>query len=376
MSRITKIFIIVFICTIFAFILSACTETKNNETEISTSNEVALEIKMTVKAENSEIRTDQDAAVEAIQGMSVVAYPTGWIIGEDWCENGTEVSVLYVPDHELVFKCDGKVIDTTNPKYPAIIEHDPNLAVIMFGDIQYQIPTSHLFVNLSQFLPNAITDITYAYSAPSDCAGQVIPGLTGCAVDGYMPADYDLYLDRAAFQVPCAYATYEKMLRAEAELSAQGYRLLIWDCYRPYRGSVFISDRFKEAYENNPVIQDSLGEWSMSWYAADGPSGHNFGTDIDLSLADEQGTPIAMPSHFDAFDDSAHLVDSPMNSSSISESSYTQAVSDNPACIALHRAFSNAGFSELASEWWHFGDEDTESQIKDIVGSGGLDFVA
>jgi D-alanyl-D-alanine dipeptidase len=44
--------------------------------------------------------------------------------------------------------------------------------------------------------------------------------------------------------------------------------------------------------------------------------------------------------------------------------------------MALHRAFNSAGFSELASEWWHFGDEDTEKRIQAIVGSEGLDFVA
>ena len=362
---------------VFAFAVLACSKPDTAKTDDGNlSNDIALDIKMTVKAESGEIRTDQSAAVEAIQELSVVMYPIGWVIGEDWCEDGTQVSVLSVPDHDLMFTCNGKPIVANDPKFPVIIEHDPGFAVVMLENVQYQIPTDHLFVNLGHFLPNAVSDIMYAYAAPSDCAGQEIPGLTGCVVDGYAPADFDLYLDKATYRVPCAYGTYEKLLAAEAELATQGYRLLIWDCYRPYRGSVFISNRFTEAYDTNPVIRESIGQWSLAWYAADGPSGHNFGTDIDVSLADMEGNPITMPSHFDAFDDSAHLVDSPMNSSSITEASYTQAVYDNPACLALHRAFSNAGFSELASEWWHFGDNETQERVRNIVGSGGLDFVA
>jgi D-alanyl-D-alanine dipeptidase len=44
--------------------------------------------------------------------------------------------------------------------------------------------------------------------------------------------------------------------------------------------------------------------------------------------------------------------------------------------MALHTAFKEAGFSELASEWWHFADEETEAEMRSIVGDNGMDYVA
>lgn len=114
----------------------------------------------------------------------------------------------------------------------------------------------------------------------------------------------------------------------------------------------------------------------MGWFVADGPSGHNYGTDMDVGVCDLDGRPIEMPSHFDAFDEAGHLCSSQLDSASISESSYRAAVAQNPACLALHRAFKAAGFSELASEWWHFGDGSTEAANRSAVGGGGLDFEA
>ena len=83
-----------------------------------------------------------------------------------------------------------------------------------------------------------------------------------------------------------------------------------------------------------------------------------------------------MPSDFDAFDETGHLTDMPIDSGAITPGAYRQAVLENEACLALHQAFVDAGFSELASEWWHFGDEETEWAMQSLVGPSGLDFVA
>ena len=66
----------------------------------------------------------------------------------------------------------------------------------------------------------------------------------------------------------------------------------------------------------------------------------------------------------------------PIDSASIGPGAYRDAVLENDACMTLHASFTSAGFSELASEWWHFGDGETEAANRAIVGGGGLDFVA
>ena len=83
-----------------------------------------------------------------------------------------------------------------------------------------------------------------------------------------------------------------------------------------------------------------------------------------------------MPSSFDAFDASGHLAFAPIDSASITPDAFCDAVAGNDACMALHAAFRQAGFSELASEWWHFGDAETEGAMRAAVGEDGLDFVA
>ena len=61
---------------------------------------------------------------------------------------------------------------------------------------------------------------------------------------------------------------------------------------------------------------------------------------------------------------------------SITPESYRPEVAGNEACLALHEAFRAAGFTELASEWWHFADDETEQRLRALVGPQALDFVA
>ena len=353
--------------------LAGCaTQEKSND-----SGNIVDVVNEAVNAQATNVVRIQDEAAEAIAELREVSYPSAWVIGVNWALDGTRVQVLSLPDRQVEYRIDGVAIAPGDPAYPIVIEHDPVNAVVMLDGVQYEVATMNLLVNLPDLLDFAIYDVLYAYGAPSDCVGIEIPGLTGCQVDGYANI-YEVsdYLDTSSVAaVPCAYGTYLKLRAVEPVLAEQGLKLLVWDCYRPYRGSVFISDKFTQAYYNNYGIQQGTGGWDLAWYAANGPSGHNFGTDIDLAVVAMDGTPIAMPSHFDAFDPSAHLTVYQLNSYSITESDYTDAVASNAACVALHRAFTAVGFSEVASEWWHFGDDETQAQVASIVGGGGMDWV-
>ena len=101
-----------------------------------------------------------------------------------------------------------------------------------------------------------------------------------------------------------------------------------------------------------------------------------WGTDLDVGVCDTDGNPLPMPSSFDSFDETGHLTAFPVNASSITAASYRDEVSANGPCVLMHEAFLTQGFSELASEWWHFADEDTEAVVQSIVGYQGLDFIA
>ena len=40
---------------------------------------------------------------------------------------------------------------------------------------------------------------------------------------------------------------------------------------------------------------------------------------------------------------------------------------ENGPCLALHDVFTKHGFSELASEWWHFGDDETMELMQQTI---------
>lgn len=316
-----------------------------------------------------------DFPAESVQSAETT-YPTAWLacaIDGIPAEPGTPVELMYAPDMDIRPHCNGHQADGQS-----FLPPDPALAVIEAGDNTYHVDPNMLLVNLPDLIPNAIYDIRYAYDTPSRSGGEDIPGLTGTILPGYASqASFDAYLGRENRPAPAAYQTALKLMSASDILDEKGYRLVVWDIYRPHSASRHISDMFADAYESNPKIQSSVGnQWGLSWYAADGTSGHNYGTDVDVSLADSNGKIISMPSDFDAFDESAHLTDAPMNSTSISKDKYRQAVKDNDACMDLHDAFVSAGFAELASEWWHFADKESENAMRMLVGNEGLDFEA
>nr|WP_231874047.1 M15 family metallopeptidase [Luteibacter rhizovicinus] len=159
---------------------------------------------------------------------------------------------------------------------------------------------------------------------------------TGAVVDGYeAPA---CYLRTAAAQA---------LARVEATLRKQGYRLRLWDCYRPARAvAAFVrwagdlSDvRTKAAHYPNLGKDTLLGEYIAP------VSGHSRGATVDLTLMHCEGTrctPLDMGTDFDFFDPLAHTED--------------------PRITAVQRAnrqrllkaMAAEGFVNYAQEWWHY----------------------
>ncbi len=321
-----------------------------------------------------------DAEDNASEELSDIVFPTGWLVAEyDGVSSGTPIQVLYLPDMDVVGHRDGKPIaeeemDELRATWPASYE---GAAVVEYMDNVHVVDPSYVMVDLADVLPDAEYDIVYSYASTSACAGNAIPGITGEQISGYVNGrQFDEYLGEEQFAVPCAYWTALKVMNAARELENNGYKLLVYDVYRPMRAQMQLSDAFVQAYNADEAIRVGIGSWSTDWFVASGSSGHNYGTDIDVGLCNENGEKIPMPSEFDAFDDSGRLTSYPMDAASIDESAYCEAVAGNEACVALHRAFVAAGFTELASEWWHFADEETEVASRAIVGDGGLDFVA
>lgn len=149
------------------------------------------------------------------------------------------------------------------------------------------------------------------------------------------------------YHAPVAYMTKEALaaLKIAAEdLRNQGYRLLIWDTYRPQK-AVY---NFVEWINNPADIGDKSfypelkksdllkGQYIME------KSGHTRGSTIDLTIIKKDGSFVDMGGTFDLF-------------SEISHPDYKRLTKQQKKNRKiLHDAMIKAGFKGIDSEWWHF----------------------
>jgi len=134
------------------------------------------------------------------------------------------------------------------------------------------------------------------------------------------------------WNMPCLVqeSTAHRLSRAQAILKAQGYGLKIWDAYRPPQSHLALWNAFPD---ENYVVAPKNG-WSR----------HCLGMAVDVTLVDEDGREMKMPTGFDDFSRSA---------------SATYIGSDATIRRNLDRlqdAMRRSGFRTIASEWWHFED--------------------
>jgi zinc D-Ala-D-Ala dipeptidase len=120
----------------------------------------------------------------------------------------------------------------------------------------------------------------------------------------------------------------QALAQVEAQLEAQGFRLELWDCYRPLS--------VQRAMWKLVPVRGLVADPDR------GGSHHNRGTAVDASLVDLAGDDVAMPSAHDDFTRAGRR-DSPCK---------------NPQA-AKHRsilraAMEAAGFTTIKMEWWHF----------------------
>ena len=143
----------------------------------------------------------------------------------------------------------------------------------------------------------------------------------------------------AANQCVLRAGTVAKLQTAAAQLAASGYRLLLWDCYRP----VSVQQQFWEKLPNAqfvaPITRDAAGR------VVRGGSKHNRGAAVDLGVVAQNGDAVPLPSAHDDF-------------TSAASRSAARTGEGAPAFSALDKAMRAAGFTPITSEWWHYDDGD------------------
>lgn len=218
------------------------------------------------------------------------------------------------------------------------------------------------FTGLYKVAPQIVQDMRYAGAH----------NFTGRPVPGYEKGACILSDEAAA-----------ALAKAQELVDAQGYRLMVWDCYRPARAvAAFVrwaqSDDAAMKAEFYPRVPKS--ELFERGYIAS-RSRHSAGSTVDVTLVAKDLTAppprdaaaplvdcaapfgervpdggLDMGTGYDCFDAAAHLDATGLSA----EASANRK--------RLHDAMMAAGFAPYAEEWWHFTlkDEPFKGQIFDF----------
>jgi D-alanyl-D-alanine dipeptidase len=130
------------------------------------------------------------------------------------------------------------------------------------------------------------------------------------------------------------------LLKINAEANLLGYKLVVYDCYRPFSAQVKMFS----------IIPDDR-------YVADpkkGASNHNKGIALDISIASKEGELLEMGSEFDEFSAKSHV-----DYTKISKTAKKNRVT-------LKNLMVKGGFLPYENEWWHFSYHNKKYKTSDF----------
>ena len=170
-------------------------------------------------------------------------------------------------------------------------------------------PAPEDFVRVLDYIPGMYQELRYATA--DNFTGQVIYDFT------------DAYL---------RYSTVKKLAAVNEDLAQLGLALKIWDGFRP------VSAQFK--------LWEVCPDPTFVANPTKGFSSHSRGNTVDVTLVDQDGTELEMPSAFDDFSDKANR----------DYSDTTKTAADHAELLEI--LMEKHGFDGYFDEWWHFYDND------------------
>lgn len=261
--------------------------------------------------------------------------------------------------------------------YCVLEEKNGMFAVMVEGQKAY-IDSNYCMINLPEYMGELCGyEITNSLSSFYMVHEFEIPRVTGVVTSGYEKVQlYD-----GSYLVPLLYPTAQKLLAAAQNAAEQGYRLKIYDSFRPYKATREIYDRTalildeelpKKTYTgvslsslNLPAPEEVTmpdGEtktirtyrmvmtgsgYGLGSFLAKSGSMHNLGIALDLTLEDlTTGLELQMQT-------SIHDL-----------SKYSVTSRNNSSAKKLAKIMKDAGFGTITSEWWHFQDNESRDALK------------
>ncbi|MBI3395066.1 MAG: hypothetical protein HY042_04460 [Spirochaetia bacterium] len=186
--------------------------------------------------------------------------------------------------------------------------------------------------------PAPLTDISdHISDAVIDVRYSTKNNFTGSVFDGYQA-------NRAWARTDVAHA----LRRVADKLRPQGYRLKIYDVYRPLRAEAHMLRWARQTGKSHLI-----GVYIPSAVLPEATMGHTCGNMVDLTLVKLDGSDVDMGTDYDFF----------------GEQAWTMKASGAALAnrLLLKRAMEGEGFSNYQMEWWHFNYAKSPGKALDIV---------
>lgn len=261
-----------------------------------------------------------------------------------------------------------------------ILGEDMGYFQIRFSQGLGYIDSNYCMINLPEFIGDICSyEIANSYESAFMVHGYQIPDVTDCVVEGFEK----IRLKDESYLVPLLYPAAQKLEQAAFGALEKGYRLKIYDSYRPGEGSRYVYNKVnailaeplpEEPYARLcllredpdyvpvapelPVLPEGQtltyryymtdnGRYAINYFIANYGSRHNLGIALDLTL--------------ETADTREELV---MQTPIHDLSHYSELKKNNKNAKLLSGIMKDAGFGGLVSEWWHFQDDDAQKALK------------
>lgn len=263
-----------------------------------------------------------------------------------------------------------------------IIEDNGSLWTVRTADGTVgMVDNLRMMINLPDVLPSVVYMDTNSDSSVFTSSGEALPGVTGEQL--YNVRQFNNRLGREEYNMAILYSTAKKIAEVQKTALSDGYSLCIVETYRPMETQQKVCDSLKELANSNAKVQDGItgGGWSESWFIAQSVSNHQRGYAMDVTLVEVTDMEICvsgdyaynnvsgwnkvnMPTEIHELSDASVALKHGVKSSSTTAWK-TVGLADtmNDEAIRLQNYCVDAGFTPLASEWWHFNDNTTREAI-------------
>ena len=262
----------------------------------------------------------------------------------------------------------GEVVgNVTAAKAYCVLDYKEGMFGVLLNGHTCYIDSNYCMINLPELLGSLCSyDITNSYASLYKVHEYEIPEVTDTVILGYEA----VATEEGDFLVPLLYPTTQKLLKAAQEAMARGYRLKIYDAYRPNEATLDIFSRTETILEDpipeKPFSGDvpsdlpqteegeeitykllmTNNEWNLANFLARGVSRHNLGVALDLTLETLEGGEELQ-----------------MQTAMHDLSWYSVPSRNNTNADILKEIMMNAGMADLISEWWHFQDNEARDTL-------------